>query len=146
MCKVLTLISLLGWSLVGQAQLQPAAAVEVGGRPSFAEWRNVCAKLPSNRALRGAMPPKNLLPLPGFAEVDSALSEFFQQCKDGDLGQTNVWAGTCPSAAFFNTETAYFFNPKASVAALVKSLAPRLPNPPAPPFQPFAAKVQVPEE
>src|SRR5215471_1119075 len=120
------LISLLQWSLVGQAQLQRAAAVEADERPSFAEWRNACAKLPSNRALRGAMPPKNLLPLPGFGEMDSALSEFFQQCKDGSLGQTNVWVGTCPSAPFFNTDTAYFFNDKASVLALVKRLTPRL--------------------
>jgi hypothetical protein len=140
-----TLISLLLWSFVGQAQLQRAAAVEAGERPSFTEWRNACAKLPSNRTLHGAMPPKNLLPLPGFGEMDSALAEFFQQSKDGSLGQTNVWVGTCPSAAFFNPDTAYFFNPKASVAALVKRLVPRSPNLPAPPFQPFAAKVQVSE-
>lgn len=143
MCKILTLLGLLQCCLLGQAQAQ-AVALE-SGRPSFDEWRNACAKLPSNRALRGRMPPKDLLPLRSFDEIDSALADFFQQSKEGALGQTNHWVGTPPSAPFFNTETAYFLNPKAPAAALVKPFVSRLGTPPAPPFQPFAAKVQVSE-
>jgi hypothetical protein len=145
MRKALTLISLLQCSLAGQVQLQTAVALETGTRPSFAEWRNACAKLPSNRALGGRMPPRNLLPLPGFGEMDSALTEFFQQCSNSSLSKTNLWVGTCPSASFFNPETAYFLNPKASAAPVVNRFVPRLRNPPAPAFQPFAAKVQVSE-
>jgi hypothetical protein len=145
MRKALILVCLLQWNLPGQAQPQTRAVVEKGTRPSFGEWKNACAKLPSNRALGDQMPPRNLLPLPGFGEMDSVLTDFFQQCKSGPLGQTNLWAGESPSAnSFFNTESAYFLKPTAPASALVKRFIPRPRHPQsAPPFQPFTAKLQV---
>jgi hypothetical protein len=145
MRKALMLIFILHWNLPGQAQPETEAVVGTGPGPSFGEWKNACAKLPSNRALGEQMPPKNLLPLAGFGEMDSALSEFFQQCKSGRMGQTNLWVGVGPSTnAFFNTETAYFLKPLAPASAFVERFIPRPRNPQsAPPFQPFAVKLQV---
>jgi Calcineurin-like phosphoesterase len=145
MRKALMLICILQWNLPGQSQPQLPTVAENGPGLSFVEWSNACTRLPSNRALGERMPPKSLLPLSGFGELDSALSDFFQQCKHGSLGQTNLWLGERPSAnAFFNTETAYFLEPTVSASAFVESFVPRPRNPQAaPPFQPFAAKLRV---
>ena len=145
MRKTLLLVCLLQWNLPGQAQPQVDAVVEKGTRPSFAEWKKACVRLPSNRSLGEQMPPRNLLPLPGFGELDSALTDFFQQCQRGSLGQTNRWLGEVPGTnGFLNTESAYFVKPTAPAAAYVERFIPRPRNPQsAPPFQPFAAKVQV---
>jgi hypothetical protein len=147
MRRTLILVSILYWNLLGHAKPQTETVIETGPRPSFEEWKNACAKLPSNRALGEQMPPRNLLPLPSFAEMDSALSDLFQQCKAGSLGQTNRWVGTSPTGnAFFNTESAYFLKPSAPASALVERFIPRPRNSlSTPPFQPFAAKLQVPE-
>lgn len=144
MRKALMLVWLLQWNTSGPAQNQTAAAVEKA-RPSFDEWKDACARLPSNRALGEQMPPRNLLPLSSFGEINSALTDFFELCKRGVLGQTNLWAGEGPLAgAFFNTQSAYFLKPTATASALVRQFIPRPRNPrSAPPFQPFAAKLQV---
>jgi hypothetical protein len=147
MRKVLVLICFLPWSLWGQTQAKIAPSGERGQRLSFEDWKNACAKLPSNRALGELMPPRNLLPLSEFDEMESVLTDFFQQCKSGSLAQTNLWVGAGPSAdAFFNTDTAYFLNPTAPASAYVERF---IPGPrgtqSAPPFQPFAAKLQVKE-
>ena len=93
------------------------------------------------------MPPRNLLPIQEFAEIDSALTEFFQQSKGGLLGQTNLWVGVIPSAnEFFNTESAYFLNPRAPASGYVERFIPRPRNRQlTPSFQPFAVKLQVEE-
>ena len=84
---------------------------------------------------------------PEFAEIDAALTDFFQQSKGGLLGQTNLWVGVNPSAnEFFNTESAYFLNPRAPASGYVERFIPRPRNRQlAPPFQPFAVKLQVEE-
>jgi hypothetical protein len=148
MRKALMLVCILHWNLLGRPLPETGTVVGTGLRPSFEEWKNACAKLPSNRALGEQMPPRNLLPLPRFGEIDSALSDFFQQCKDGTLGQTNLWVGARPSAnAFFNTDTAYFLKPTDAASSYVESFIPRPRNPQlAPAFQPFAAKLQVNED
>src|SRR5947209_769943 len=97
MRTTLMLVCFLLWNVPGQAQPQSAKAEKVG-RAAFATWKTVCEKLPSNRALGEQMPPRNLLPIQEFAEIDSALTEFFQQSKGGLLGQTNLWVGENPSA------------------------------------------------
>src|SRR5258708_6686058 len=83
MRKALMLICILQWNLPGQSQPQLGTVAENGPGLSFVEWSNACTRLPSNRALGERMPPKSLLPLSGFGELDSALNDFFQQCKHG---------------------------------------------------------------
>lgn len=144
--RLLILSGLLHGSLAGQAQPRPVASPEPPARPSFEQWKGACARLPSNRALGDRMPPRNLLPLPGFGEMAAALADFFQQCRRGRMAQTNLWVGPVPSAQFYDPETAYFLNPDAGIAGFVKRFVPRSRlRESAPPFQPFAAKVQVPE-
>ena len=147
MRKTLELICFVLLTLAALVQAQTGPGNEKAPHPDFSEWKKGCDLLPSNRALGEQMPPRNLLPLQRFGEMDSTLSEFFQQCKDGTLGQTNLWIKDRPSAsAFFNTDTAYFLNPKAPSAAVAEHFISRPRNArSAPPFQPFAAKVQVKE-
>ena len=101
---------------------------------SFADWKAACARLPSNRALRGRWPPKELLPLARFSEFDAVLTAFFAQCKTGAMAQAGNWAGPPPSTnTFFNTATAYFLPSATSPAS------------PSIPFEPFAQKFSVSE-
>lgn len=103
-------------------------------RRSLASWKAACAKLPSNRALQGRLPPKELLPLRQFGDLDEVLTAFFEQSKTGALARTNHWIGQAPSASgFFNTATAYFLKSDASRSSS------------AIPFQPFAQKLVVPD-
>lgn len=147
MRKALILVCILQWNLTGQAQPQLGSVAARGPHPTFDEWKKACAKLPSNRRLNEQMPPRNLLPLAGFEELDSALTDFFRQCKSGSLAQTNRWLGEVPTAnAFFNTESAYFLNPAAAASASFERYIPRPRNAQsAPPFQPFAARLRVSE-
>lgn len=144
--RSLILLGLLHWALAGQAQPHPGATPDPGGRPSFEEWKGACAKLPSNRSLGDRMPARSLLPLHGFGEMAAALADFCKQCRTGLMAQTNSWVGTAPSAQFYDPESAYFLNPNASIAGFVKRFVPRAHlQESAPPFQPFAAKLRVPE-
>src|SRR4051812_37094646 len=64
---------------------------------SFAQWKAACDRLPSNRALRGRLPPRDLLPLPRFEDFEQVLAAFFAQCKTGSLAQTHCWTGKQPA-------------------------------------------------
>ena len=106
---------------------QPLASVNL----PFAEWKALCAKLPSNRMLRGRLPRKGLLPLQKFQEFDAVLTAFFEQCTSGTLAQTNFWLPPPPGArTFFNTRSAYFASGPGAGAAI--------------PFEPYAQKLVVP--
>ncbi len=102
---------------------------------SFADWRDACARLPSNRALRGHWPRKDQLPLPQFREFGEVLEAFFAQSKTGPLARAAAWVGEAPDTkSFFNTAQAYFTEPAAASST------------PAIPFAPFAQKTALPEE
>jgi hypothetical protein len=145
MRKALILIAVLFYNLWGEARPQTGTLAQTGPRLSFEEWETACRKVPSNRALGEQMPPRNLLPLSGYGELDSVLDEFFEQCKGESLGQTNRWVGAVPSTdAFFNTESAYFLAPASPAYDIAEHFIPPARNAKsAPPFQPFAAKLQV---
>jgi hypothetical protein len=147
MHRSLILICILQSNLLGQAQPETRISAENEPRLSFAEWRDACAKLPSNRSLGDRMPPKALLPIAGFGELDAVLTAFFRQCKQGSLARTNLWVGKQPAEnAFFNTDSAYFLKLNSPSASLVGQVIRRPRNPDsAPQFQPFAAKLQVKE-
>ncbi|MDB6034298.1 MAG: hypothetical protein JWM16_4636 [Verrucomicrobiales bacterium] len=117
----------------GLAQVEklkgPPVAAPVLQR-SFADWKAACDKLPSNRALKGRWPRKEMLPLQKFSEFEEVVTAFFAQCKTGALARSTNWVGSPPrSDQFFNTDTAYFV------------ASPKSPNSPAIPFQPYAQKV-----
>lgn len=100
---------------------------------TFAEWKAACDRLPSNRALRGRLPPRQLLPLQRFAEVDAVLNEFFALCRTGALSQASHWVGGIPGHnTFFNTDRAHFMS-----AALGRESIP---------FEPFAQKLTLPPD
>ena len=95
---------------------------------TFTAWKDACAKLPTNRALKGSFPAKELLPLQSFREMEDVVDAYFDQCRAGAMSPTNAWIGEAPARAeFFNTDTAYFLKPPI-------------------PFQPFAQKLEVPAD
>lgn len=100
---------------------------------SCADWQAACARLPSNRSLRGGLPRRELLPLPRFRDFEAVLAAFFAVCKSGSMAQNNHWVAKPPATAFFNTATAYFVNSGAFSSS------------PAIPFEPFVQKQLVPE-
>ena len=148
--RCLPFLALLPGLLLAAAETDRASApAPAPSMRSYDDWVAACQNLPSNRRLRGAVPPPSALPLPRFAEFGDVLSAFVTQSKTGILGQTNRWIGAAPTTnAFFNTETAYFLAPDAPSAAFLQLFVPNARgsrNTPAIPFQPFAAKVEVPE-
>ena len=116
---------------------------------SFADWQAACARLPSNRSLRGNLVPNALLPLPKYREFGDVLATFFAQCRTGPMGDTNQWLGELPLRdEFYNTDTGYFLSPKAPTTALIQSLIQDGRKPASPAalrFQPFAQKLDLPE-
>lgn len=108
--------------------LEGAALPQSRSYESFAEWREACGRLPSNRDLKGKIPRGDTLPLPTFAPLSGLLDQFFSLCRTGTLAQATLWVGAAPSKAeFFNTERSYFVRPTI-------------------PFQPFAQKLVVPAD
>ncbi|MBC8001036.1 MAG: serine/threonine protein phosphatase [Opitutaceae bacterium] len=94
--------------------------------PTFAEWRAACAKLPTNRSLAGRMPPKALLPLQTFDELERVLDGFLAVATNGPLANPTNWVGTVPARhTFLNTQRGWF-------------------APPQIPFEPFAQKLVLP--
>ena len=97
---------------------------------TFENWKAACAKLPSNRSLRGRWPPNRSLPITQFAEFDDVVAAFFRQCRTGSLAGAANWLGQAPTTnGFFNTATAYFLAASASSPAI--------------PFEPFAQKLSI---
>src|SRR3954462_1305947 len=89
----------------------------------YKQWRAACAKLPSNRELRGRQPDKKLLPLRSFAEFDQALEEFLKKERSGPLSRVKAWVGHPPDPRVFFDVTRSWYG-DAGV-----------------PFQPFAQKL-----
>jgi hypothetical protein len=76
---------------------------------SFAEWKTACDRLPSNRALKFSLPPKDVLPLKRFKLFAEVLEAYFKLAKTGALAQAGAWLGPGPvQPQFFNTDAAYF--------------------------------------
>jgi hypothetical protein len=109
---------------VGAAETPPSSAL-----PSFEDWTTACARLPSNRSLRGRMPRKDLLPLQQFRQFDTILSALLDQSKSGPLAQPTNWVGGFPGAPFFDTANSYFVKNRGAL-----------------PFQPFAQKLEIPAD
>lgn len=94
--------------------------------PTFVEWLEDCAQLPSNRSLGGRLPPRESLPLQSFAEMDRVLDAFFGVVTNGPLATAGHWVGDAASpGTFLNVQRAWFLNPPI-------------------PFQPFAQKLVLP--
>lgn len=124
------LLACIAWlGAVGGAMPARAAASSTS-RPAlvpYPAWAEACRKLPTNRQLgdRG-MPPRDLLPLPTFADFSAALEPFLESARTGGLARSETWfGGGRPGAAFFNPDRGYYED--ASV-----------------PFQPFAQREIVP--
>lgn len=107
--------------------LSLTGATGAAGRPpTFAEWLEDCAELPSNRALGGRLPPRENLPLQSFAELDRALNAFFGVVTNGPLAVASHWVGDAAvPETFLNVQRAWFLDPPI-------------------PFQPFAQKLVLP--
>ncbi|HAV64366.1 MAG TPA: hypothetical protein DCY13_18610 [Verrucomicrobiales bacterium] len=94
--------------------------------PTYAEWRENCAKLPTNRKLGARVAPAELLPLKSFAELDRMLNEFIGHSLGAPLATSSNWVGEVPDrATFFNPLRGWFVEP-------------------AIPFEPFARKLALP--
>ena len=112
--------------LLGALLLFAATARSADAPPTFAEWRTACAKLPTNRSLAGRQPPRELLPLQTFAELDRALDGFLALATNGPLANPTNWVGAVPERdTFLNPQRGWF-------------------TPPQIPFEPFAQKLQLP--
>jgi hypothetical protein len=119
MLRVTTFLTLL---------LVPSLAQAQRATPDYKQWRAACAKLPSNRDLKGNRPDKRLLPLPAFADFDQALDGFLAATRDGPLGDAKAWVGGQPDPkVFFDTTRSWFGGEGV-------------------PFQPFAAKLVLPND
>lgn len=104
----------------------PQALLAQGKLFDYEQWRTACARLPSNRALKGKPPDKELLPLRSFAEFDRALEEFLKQERGGPLSRATAWVGRPPDAkVFFDFTRSWFADDGV-------------------PFQPFAQKLTLP--
>jgi hypothetical protein len=120
--KVFFLIAGLGFALAWPC----TKAQNSDEQRSFADWKAACARLPSNRALQGRMPPRNLLPLQKFSDFASAVDAFVRAGTHGALPERTNWVGTAPGVTFFDPQAAYFVKQNGGVK-----------------FQPFAQKVTV---
>ncbi len=99
-----------------------------GAPPTFVEWKAACDKLPPNRVLNGRMPPRSLLPLQDFGEMDRVLDEYFVQSTNGPLSKAELWLGNAPrKAAFFDVTRSWFVTSGF-------------------PFEPFARKLVLPAD
>lgn len=102
--------------------------VTTSAPPTFAEWKSACGKLPPNRVLNGRMPPKALLPLPDFSEMDRVLDAWFGLATNGPLATPAHWLNNGPRReTFFNTSQTWFTTPRL-------------------PFEPFVQKLVLPPD
>ena len=97
--------------------------------PDYKQWRAACAKLPSNRELKGKLPDKKLLPLPAFADFDRALDGFLQQSSARDRSpMPRPGSPSNPIPRCSSMSPAVWYGGKEV------------------PFQPFAAKLVLPND
>ena len=94
--------------------------------PSFAEWRDACLALPTNRQLGGRIPGRDLLPLKGAEEFDRVLDAAFEHFRNGPLSLEALWIGKQPDFdTFLDPARVYYRDHEV-------------------PFSPFAARLEVP--
>lgn len=99
-----------------------------GADRSYIEWRAACLKLPSNRSLEGRLPPRDLLPLRDFSELDGLLDRYFALSTNGPLASAANWVGGAPrKETFLNVSEGWFTRAEM-------------------PFEPFAEKVVLPAD
>jgi hypothetical protein len=96
--------------------------------PEYKQWRLACAKLPTNRDLKGKLPDKKLLPLPAFADFERALDAFLKLEREGPLADAKNWLDDQPDPKVFFDFTRSWYGDKEV------------------PFQPFAAKLVLPKD
>lgn len=105
--------------------LTPALAAQEKP-PDYQQWQAACAKLPSNRELKGRPPDKSLLPLRSFAEFEQLLDAFLNGETQGRLAQEKSWVGQAPDfKLFFDFQRTWYGDHNV-------------------PFQPFAQKLVLP--
>ncbi len=124
------LLLLLLLALAGACRQAPPTAPQPGPRepaaPTFAQWRDACLALPTNRQLRGRLPPLDRLPLEGPREFDRALDEAFARFGQGPLSRPEQWLAPLPDLpSFLDPERVYYQDPEL-------------------PFQPFAQRLALP--
>lgn len=96
--------------------------------PDYKQWRSACARLPSNRELKGNLPDRKLLPLPAFADFERALDGFLRLERVGPLADARTWvAGQPDPKVFFDVAHTWYGGKEV-------------------PFQPFAAKLVLPND
>lgn len=94
----------------------------------YKQWRLACAKLPSNRELKGKLPDKKLLPLPTFADFDRALDAYLRLEHKGPLADAKSWVAKQPDTRLFFDFTRSWYGGNEI------------------PFQPFAQKLVLPND
>src|SRR5262245_37029241 len=108
--------------------LSPALLSAQDALPDYKQWRSACAKLPANRELKGKLPDRKLLPLPAFADFERALDAFLRVEREGPLADAKAWVGNQPDPkVFFNFARSWYASKEI-------------------PFQPFAAKLVLPND
>ncbi len=122
------------WALVALL-LVPAGGAEGQVPPErkpawldYQQWRLACAKLPTNRELKGKLPDKKLLPLPAVADFEQVLDAFLRLERTGSLGEANNWVAPAPDPKVFFDATRSWHDDKKI------------------PFQPFATKLVLPDD
>jgi hypothetical protein len=111
---------------LGAALLFFSSPAWAGDLPAYRQWISDCARLPSNRALRGRLPDRTLLPLRTFADFEMALDEFLALTWKGEISEKEKWVNGAPDPAVFFDLTRSWLRGKEI------------------PFQPFAAKLALP--
>lgn len=107
-----------------QAPRVPAASQPA--ERTYEEWIRLCRRLPTFKTQQGRLPPRSLLPLRTFTELDTQLRQFFALSTTGELANASAWVGSVPpKSSFFDPARAYHQAPSV-------------------PFQPFAQKLIVP--
>lgn len=97
-----------------------------GDPPEYRQWVSDCAQLPANRELQGRLPA--ILPLPKFADFETALDGFLALARKGELSDQEKWVNGAPDPSVFFDFTRSWLNGKEI------------------PFQPFAEKLVLPPD
>jgi hypothetical protein len=119
----------LVWALLSTGTLvhaaeAPADTPAAFGYATFAEWRDACARLPSNRALQSGAPMPRQLPLKTFGELGKVVDAFCDLAIAGHLAQATNWVGAMPAKQdFFNKHRAYFDDATVPFVPFVQKLS-----------------------
>lgn len=108
--------------------LAPSLLSAQDALPDYKQWRLACAKLPTNRDLKGKLPDNRLLPLPAFTDFEKALDAFLKLEREGPLADAKKWVDDPPDPKVFFDFTRSWYGDKDV------------------PFQPFAAKLVLPKD